>query len=269
MLILAYHRVNPEVKDSLSVSPATLDTQLKQLRSQGWENVVLEEAIASGDPIAHTRKFAVTFDDGYRDNYSHAFPVLKQLGMRATVFVSTTYVDTGQSFPWVTRSSSSRDIPEDDLPLTWKQLNEMVLAGVFHVGSHTLTHPLLSRLDRDAAYREIYESKQVLEDRLNVPVTSFCYPAGAFSQETIRLVDQSGYTSAVVTPNRFIPETPLTLHRVGVYRHTTPHLFNVKTHYLVAHAQKSRFCWALRRQAARLRNRGNGHTSSATSDRIR
>ncbi len=217
--------------------------------------------------MAQPGKLAITFDDGYRDNYTHAFPVLERLGLRATVYVSTAYVETGDCFPWVMRNTNGREPHDDDRPLTWDHLHEMLRSGVFTVGSHTLTHPLLSGLDRASAHREICESKRVLESQLGVPVPTFCYPAGDFNRETIQLVDQSGYAAAVVTPNRFILETPLTLHRVGIYRNTTPLLFKVKTHRLVARAQKTRFTWRLKNQVTNLYHRRSGRRSTASADR--
>jgi len=253
MLILAYHRVNPEAKDNLSVSPETLEDQLMHLSSRGWKNVVLEDVVSDGDLARHSRSFAVTFDDGYQDNFTHALPVLQRLDMRATIYVSTAFVDSGEVFPWVTNSHAPQDVNEDDQPLTWDQLKEMMSEGVFTVGSHTLNHPLLSGLQSEAAYQEIYESKGIIESRLGVDVTTFCYPAGDFNQETVGLVQQSGYSAAVVTPNRHIPETPLTLHRIGVYRSTTPFMFNLKTQRLVSRAQKSAFRWWLTSKARKMR----------------
>ena len=128
MLILAYHRVNPGAKDGLSVSPDMLEAQLTHLRNRGWENVVLDELVASGDLMAQPGKFAITFDDGYRDNYTHAFPVLARLGLRATVYVSTAYVETGDCFPWVMRNTNGREPHDDDRPLTCDHLRSHLSA---------------------------------------------------------------------------------------------------------------------------------------------
>ena len=117
MLILAYHRVNPGAKDGLSVTPSMLEDQLLYLQTCGWENVMLDEQALSGQLMVKAKKFAITFDDGYRDNYLHAFPLLKRLGMRATVFVSSGYVDTGQPFPWVSKRYQGNALQQEDLPL--------------------------------------------------------------------------------------------------------------------------------------------------------
>lgn len=256
MLILAYHRVNPAGKDGLSVTPDMLRSQLTYLLSQGWENVGLEEVISPGIVPKHSKKFAIAFDDGYQDNYFHAYPTLSGLGMRAIVFVAAAYTNTRNAFPWVRASSPGLPLDEEDFPITWPQLSEMVRSGVFTVGSHTLTHPFLSHLDRSKARKEIHDSKQLLEDRLGVAASSFCYPAGDFNKETIELVGESGYTAAVVTPNRFVPETSMTLHRVGVYIGTSPFLFKLKVSPVGRQLQANHSGWLLRRELKKMYDHG-------------
>jgi peptidoglycan/xylan/chitin deacetylase (PgdA/CDA1 family) len=251
MLILAYHRVNPGAVDGLSITPEAFEAQLKYLSEKGWVNAALDEAVSPTSRSAPTsRKFAITLDDGYQDNYYYALPVLRRLGMRATVFVAVDYTRTQRPFPWVRKA-----IERDDLALTWDQIEEMMGSGHFSIGSHTLTHPFLSQLDREAASREIAVSKSVLEDRLGVPMTTFCYPAGDFKAETVELVGEAGYKLAVVTPNRYISETPLTLLRIGVYRNMTPRLFKLKTSPAFGRLQRSRVGWGLMSQLRRGRRR--------------
>lgn len=250
MLILAYHRVNPEVRDGLSIAPQTLGEHMRTLESRGWRNVVLEEVIGVAAKDLPKDAFAMTFDDGYRDNIVHAAPVLKEHGMRATVYLVSSMIDSEEPFPWLDVSGG---FDEMDLHMTTDQLHEGLDSGVFTYGSHTLTHPMLSTLDRESGRREIESSKTDLEQRLGVDVSTFCYPAGDFTDETVELVQQSGYAAAVVTPNRFIPETMHTLHRVGIYSHITPRLFALKTSAAFRSAQRMRPFWALRHRMARRR----------------
>lgn len=252
MLILAYHRVNPEVRDGLSVAPTTLRVHLETLLRKGWRNVVLEEEV--GDDPAERRgdTFAITFDDGYRDNFVHALPILENLGLRATVFVVSDMIDSDRPFPWL-KLPSPDAFDEMDLHMTTAQLETAAASGVFTYGSHTATHPMLSELDRASATVEIAGSKADLERRLGTPITTFCYPAGNFSDETVDIVASAGYEAAVVTPNRYIPETMHTLHRVGIYSHITPRLFAIKTSRWFERAQRTKVFWDVRRRAGRLR----------------
>ena len=102
--------------------------------------------------------YALTFDDGAASDYEVAFPVLVELGLRATFFVVPTLVDTPGH-------------------VTWSQLREMVAAGM-EVGSHSLTHPFMNALDADGLRREFGESKCILEERLGIAVRSASLPRG-------------------------------------------------------------------------------------------
>jgi len=252
VLILAYHRVNPEVRDGLSVAPSTLRHHLETLIGRGWSNVVLEEEIGTDPDALPPKTFAVTFDDGYQDNFFHAAPILDDLGMRATVYLVSDMIDSDRPFPWL-RLTAPDDFDEMDLHMNGGQLQAAGDRGVFTYGSHTATHPMLSELDRETASEEIARSKTDLERRLGVDITTFCYPAGNFNEETIELVADAGYDAAVVTPNRHIPESMLTLHRVGIYSHITPRLFALKTSRLFENAQKSSLFWDMRSRISRRR----------------
>lgn len=250
MLILAYHRVNPEVRDGLSVSPATMHEHLKTLLEKGWNNVVLEEVLGDQSSSLPKKAFAVTLDDGYQDNYFHAAPLLKDLDLRATVYLVSSMIDSDRPFPWLKLAGPDQS-DELDLHMTTKQLEES--RSVFTYGSHTVSHPMLSELGREAAFEEIAASKTDLERRLGIEVTTFCYPAGNFNAETVELVREAGYRAAVVTPNRHIPETLHTLHRVGIYSHITRSLFAVKTSRVFETAQRNRLFWETRSLLGRLR----------------
>ena len=246
MLILGHHRINPEARDGLSVSTEDFEAQLKQLLRSGYECVSLEEAFRSGQPLHQGKRFAITIDDGYKDNYTHAFPVLQRLGVKATIFVATYYLDSGALFPWV-RPDDYGEMTPDDFPMTWEDLDEMVESGYVEVGSHTMTHPMLSTLDSGAAYTEIRDSKEILEERYHRETPLFCYPAGNFNQETISLVQKAGYAAAVVSPDRYLEETPFTLRRVGLDRGTTPLLFQIKISAFWETLERNRFGWGARR----------------------
>jgi len=84
--------------------------------------------------------------------------------------------------------------------LSWSQIAELAKAGM-EIGSHSVSHLDLSKLDTDKARVEIYNSKITLEEKLNLKITAFCYPSGAFDDETIQLVKNAGYQTAVTTVN--------------------------------------------------------------------
>jgi peptidoglycan/xylan/chitin deacetylase (PgdA/CDA1 family) len=232
MLILEYHRVTDLDRGALAVPTAAFREQLQHLLGRGYRNVSLHEAapgLAEGrDP--GRRAFAVTFDDGYRDNYLHALPVLRELGLKATLFLPCRYVGAEEVFPWDCRRAADwGGVREEDLPVTWGHLREMRAGGVFDFGSHTVSHVLLTRVGRPRAAAEITQSKRVLEDALGQEVRCFCYPAGDVDRRVIPLVREAGYRVGVVTPPRRVPRSVYTLRRVGVYGHTGARAFRIKT----------------------------------------
>ena len=119
------------------------------------------------------RFYGLTFDDGHASDYTQAFPVLRELGMRATFFVVPTLVDT----PGHVR---------------WDQLREMVAAGM-EVGSHSLTHPFVDGLDPAGLRREFGESKCMIEDRLGMAVRSASLPRGWGARHLEAVLCELGY----------------------------------------------------------------------------
>jgi peptidoglycan/xylan/chitin deacetylase (PgdA/CDA1 family) len=229
MIILAYHRVTPAVRGNLSVATDTFRWQLTYLLKKGYRNVSLGE-VAGSLPRLPRSAFAITMDDGYRDNYLHAMPVLRELGLTATLFVPVSYIGTNRPYPWDEHLGifSEDGVREEDLPVTWTQLEEMQMSGLFTIGSHTLSHPDLPRIDADAARLEITNSKRALEERLGRPVTCFCYPRGKVNQSVIAMVRDAGYDLGVVTPESPVPRTVYTLRRVGIAANHTPRQFAFK-----------------------------------------
>lgn len=152
----------------------------------------------------------LTFDDGYRDNYTSAFPLLKKFGMTAVIFLvadpqlESNAWDAAAGEPWA--------------PLmTREQALEMSRAGI-EIGSHTLTHPRLSDLSADRLAWELGESKRVLDSWLDAPVVSLAYPYGAVDERVKRAAQQAGYECAAATnsgPIRF-GRDPFEIRRVQI-----------------------------------------------------
>jgi peptidoglycan/xylan/chitin deacetylase (PgdA/CDA1 family) len=237
MLILAYHRIQPVPTDPLSVSTANFERQLMWLRLAGWRPAPLAAHQAGG------RCFAVTFDDGYRDNYEYAAPLLRRLGIPATFFVSTGYVDSDQPFPW----RASRLQPGDDMaaPLRREHLQELTKLG-FELGSHTVSHPRLTTLSIQQALEELTNSKRFLEELTAATCRFFAYPFGSLNAQAVDLVRQAGFKAAFVTPTGpAVPDGAFSRHRIGVYRHDSALTFALKTSALYGKALR-RVVWALK-----------------------
>jgi peptidoglycan/xylan/chitin deacetylase (PgdA/CDA1 family) len=180
--ILMYHYVRDGVNQStdrlgyrLSVRPSELDAQLQALTDHGYTALTMSDYVAGK---ALPTSVVMTFDDGYADFYTEAYPIFKKYGWTATLYIISGKIG--------------------GLYMSWDQLKELQQAG-FEIGAHTVDHADLSKENLAQQHTEIFESKATLERQLGVPVTAFCYPSGKFNDITLGLVKQAGFTSATTT----------------------------------------------------------------------
>lgn len=167
--ILMYHRIGENAADKrgyygIYISPKVFARQMQFLRETGYETLNLDEAIQLFAGSNTPGKYAIiTFDDGFRDFYTEAYPILREYRFKATVFVVTGFVEKQK-----TPSKSSRF-------MTWSELRELRSNG-FQIGSHTVTHPQLNFLNPAQVDHEVGHSKMFIEDKLGAPVKSFAFP---------------------------------------------------------------------------------------------
>ena len=201
--ILMYHRVADILEtDILAVTPFAFACQMDWLRKEGWTVLPLREALRQLETGGLPPKaVALTFDDGYRDNYEEAAPVLARLGFPATVFPVTGFVrEEAEHRRYRGRNPK---VPY----LTVEQIREMKKSG-FDFGGHTHTHPLLPQISCEAAQEEIHRAKKLLEEWTGETSTLFAYPNGAYGKEHFRILDALGYEAALsVRPGANRPGT--------------------------------------------------------------
>ncbi len=195
--ILMYHKVNPDPTVGgygLRVTPRTFEKEMRYLKTSGFHTVSLLDLADhfNRDTLLPARPVVITFDDGYLDNYTYAFPIIKKYGMTATIFVVADTVGGINSFDYYAHRQPLNHMAG------WGELREMARAGIT-IGSHTLTHPHLAELSPDIARQEIAGSRKKLEQGLGRKVEVFCYPYGSYNSLTARLVQESGYAAAVTT----------------------------------------------------------------------
>jgi peptidoglycan/xylan/chitin deacetylase (PgdA/CDA1 family) len=167
-----------------------------QYLSKAYNPISLEriaQHIQNGTSLP-SKAVAVTFDDGYQDNYENAYPILKEYNIPATVFLTTGFIGTGQIPAW----DKGYYTAEKTLMLSWQQVREMGDGGI-SFGSHTLTHPFLTRIPRKQARKEIHLSKDIIEQQTGRPVTTFSYPSGNFDSYVKEIVEEAGHSAAVST----------------------------------------------------------------------
>ncbi len=187
--ILMYHylSVPPDdadaIRQDLSVTPAQFEAHLAYLRQSGYETISMQElsyALSQQMPLP-PKPIIITFDDGYRDNYDNAFPLLRKYGYTATFFVFTQPIDANNANY-----------------LTWEMIIEMHRAGM-EFGSHSYRHSDLQDKDVDFLVYEILGSKEAIEERIKEPVRFFSYPAGRYDELTIQVLESAHFWSAATT----------------------------------------------------------------------
>ena len=161
--------------------------------------------------ILPQRPVLLTFDDGHKDNFIYAYPILKRYKFQATVFPVTQYI--GKRNGW---SDGKEEI------LSWGEIIEMRKEG-FSFGSHTQTHPNLLELPQDKVLSEIRDSKRILEERLGKPIRFFAYPYGKFNSQIKDMVKEVGYLGAFSTlPGKNgIDDDPFLLRRILIRGYDT------------------------------------------------
>jgi peptidoglycan/xylan/chitin deacetylase (PgdA/CDA1 family) len=195
--VLMYHRVNGRCIDAFTIPPRRLQRHLALLVAR-YEVVspgAVLRSIKTRSPLPD-RAVLLTFDDAYLDHYENAYPLLRSIGLQALLFVPTDHIGDREADNGTGRVVTS----VGDRTLDWTHLREM--RDVFTIGSHGMSHQMLTRLPRETAEFEISESKRLLEDRLDEPVSFFSYPYGkpeAYDQELEAMVRAAGYTASFVT----------------------------------------------------------------------
>jgi peptidoglycan/xylan/chitin deacetylase (PgdA/CDA1 family) len=198
--ILMYHSVSDDPEPGvapyyrLATSPDRFREQMQWLHDRGYDTLDLAEAVRrlQTGRLADRPSVAITFDDGFRDFSTQAWPVLAELGFIATVFLPTAFIsDTRRTF-------KGREC------LIWAEVRELRAAGAVF-GSHTVNHPKLHDLSWPDIRMELADSRARIEDELQVPVSSFSYPY-AFPQEDDEFVrrfqaslSEVGYAACVTT----------------------------------------------------------------------
>jgi peptidoglycan/xylan/chitin deacetylase (PgdA/CDA1 family) len=190
---LVYHQIaltTPEEDPfRLGVPPEIFNAQMRYLKDNGYSTVTLENYF---DGVEITQQkldkmIVLTFDDGFLNNYTNAFPILQQYGFSATIFIVTDFI--GKSKTW--------DAFGQDPLMEWSHLKEMSRFGI-SFESHTCTHPDLTKISDEAILQEFLCSKGKIEDILGIHVRYLAYPFGKYNQRTIQLAEQVGFRSAFI-----------------------------------------------------------------------
>ena len=198
--VLYYHSVRQNEDNELIISPHKLKEQLQFLKDQGYVSLTLTEAkeyILNNKTIPE-KSILITFDDGYMDNYSNAFPILKELNMKATIFCIGSHLD------------GSYYLSED-------AIKELVDYGI-DIQGHTVNHDKLSTLTYEDQLKTLKSSKEYLEKITHREVFAVAYPFGQFNDDTLKAAKESGYSLGFVTDTGMAmsSDNPLKLKRIYI-----------------------------------------------------
>ena len=180
--VLMYHSISDrDPSNSLLVSPSEFENEMAWLHDNGFTSLSLDElyySLTTGNVPA--KPVVITFDDGYDDNYTNAYPILKKYGLIGNFFVITDYIGTKQGF------------------MNVDMLKEMHSNGMI-IESHTSNHQELKNISDDAKISSIKNAQNFLKENLNIDSKFICYPVGRYDESTKNIVSSLGIKLAVTT----------------------------------------------------------------------
>lgn len=189
--ILLYHQITraapPKDPRRVAVSVSDFERQMRYLYDHGYRCLSLMELLrpSRNKQPRQKKTFALTFDDGYEDFFTQAYPILRRYGFTAAVLLVTDRV--GEQNDWDGEAGTPL--------LTWEQVEALHEDGI-SFGSHTCTHPRLTRLSNGQIWHELMASKERLEARLGQEIQLLAYPYGESNREIQRMAMAAGYTAA-------------------------------------------------------------------------
>jgi peptidoglycan/xylan/chitin deacetylase (PgdA/CDA1 family) len=183
--ILMFHQVTSlEPASGMNVPPEKFEQMLSLLKKKKFKTVTMTEWLKYAEKPTGEKVLALTFDDGFLDNYAEAFPLLEKYQAKATIFISPDFAAIEKMKP--------------------EQLVKMSQSGLVEFGAHTMTHPNLNKISDEQAKQEILASKHWVEETIGY-CNNFAYPFGRFSPKHMDMAKELGFLSAVSTKKRIQP----------------------------------------------------------------
>jgi peptidoglycan/xylan/chitin deacetylase (PgdA/CDA1 family) len=210
-IVLCYHAVSESWVHRLSVSPRALEDQVRRLLRRRYRPVAAVDVVAGRGRLLH-----VSFDDAFRSTLD-VLPALERLRVPATVFACSLLADGGLPVPVLSPADERETTGEDLRTLDWDGLRDLVERRV-EVGSHTVSHPYLTRLTDAELDRELRESRERLESELGRRCRYIAYPYGDHDERVRARARAAGYEGAFALPGRAKPVDRFGIPRVGIWR---------------------------------------------------
>ncbi len=217
LVVLLYHRVGGGSNSEIDLPVSIFDRQVRYLRRY-YRIVSLDDVVqfgarrTLGTPRQDT--IAITFDDGCAETYDVVYPILRQYGIPATVYIPTMYIEDQRPLDF--GAYRNVDPAVRPRPLSWDHIMEMVCSNLVVIGAHTHTHADLSRVSEEEAIRELDACDQVIDSRLGFRPKHFAYPWGSWCPATQALV-ASRYKSVTLGGTGKNPYISLNLSKLQRY----------------------------------------------------
>jgi len=203
--ILMYHEIRDQYDNMMCISQKEFSRQMGLLERQDYKTISLARLKKGVENNEETNEklVVITFDDGREGVYSNAYPILRDNGFIATLYVVPSWIDSKEMF---TRriGSTGKEIPlgeQYSAFMSWENLKELSNHG-YDIGSHTFSHQLLVNLENEALKQELDLADKAIKDNLGLDVKHFCYPYGSFNEQ-IRELIVTRYDTAVSTIRNF------------------------------------------------------------------
>ncbi|RZD15870.1 MAG: polysaccharide deacetylase family protein [Candidatus Acididesulfobacter guangdongensis] len=225
--VLYYHKIDypksTAILKGLYVKPEQFKLQMKVLKILGYRTITPYELLlfTKGHRLPFKKPILITFDDGYKNNYTYAYPILKAFGFTATVFISSGCIGKTNA---IMEKNGKENQAEDFLDK--KNIIEMSKNGIT-IASHGINHYFLNELTDDGVLAgELLASKAILEDLTGKKIDFFSYPYGAYNAKVMRETKNAGYKGAFTTNKGKIAvgDNSYELKRISVNGHNT--IFN-------------------------------------------
>ncbi len=235
--ILMYHQIDvPAPRGTqfrgLTVHPKSFARQMRWMHRLGYRGLSMRDLMPYLKGERTGKVFGITFDDGFRNVFNNALPVLNELGFTSTNYLVAHQFDGGNVW------DADHNVPFSPL-MSKDEAKAWVNAGQ-EIGSHTLDHVHLPELSKEEARRQILESRKLLSDVVEQEVTAFCYPYGHFNSEHALMAAEAGYQNATTTQRGLASAQDgyFLLPRVGIWR--TTHLLRFFQKCLTGHEDRRR-----------------------------
>lgn len=181
--VIYYHDVVASNGESyMRINIDIFKQQMEYIADKGYQTIRFDDIDQDASRQQYTaNSLLITFDDGWQSNYSAIFLMMKKLGLKYNIFLEVAKIGTASDY------------------LTWEQVREMYDSGLVGFGAHTFTHPNMSKTSNYDLKKEIYDANKIIESKLGIHPSDFCFPFGAYSKETLRQIVETGQYKRIYT----------------------------------------------------------------------